>query len=99
MDSDYKILWTNESISNLESILNYLTIRWTQREIDYFRNRLSRQLIIIQQNPYLFPVSQYTSRLRKAVLSKQITVFYEISGHTISLIYLFNNKQNIERIK
>jgi plasmid stabilization system protein ParE len=99
MASDYKIFWTNEAINNLESILNYLSNNWTQREIENFKNRLSKQIRLIQQNPYLFPISHYNYRLRKAVLSKQVTIFYELSGQIIYLVYLFNNQQDIERIK
>jgi len=99
MASDYKVYWTIESNNNLESILNYLKESWTHREIENFMNKLSKQIHLIQQNPYLFPISQYNSRLRKAVLSKHITMFYKISGQIIYLAYLFNNKQNIEGIK
>lgn len=99
MAFEYKIFWTSEAINNLDSILSYLKNSWTQRETENFKNRLSKQLILIQQNPYLFPISQYNSRLRRAVLSKQITVFYEVSGLVIYLLYLFNNKQNIESIR
>ena len=96
---NYKIFWTNEAINNLEDILDYLNNRWTQREINNFKKRLSKQISLIEQNPKLFPISQYNSRLRKAVLSTQTTIFYEISGQIIYLVYLFNNKQDIERIK
>jgi len=99
MASDYKILWANEAINNLEDTLDYLNNRWTQREVDNFKNRLSRQIGLIQQNPGLFPTSQYNSRLRKAVLSRQTTIFYEVAGQIIYLVYLFNNKQDIEKIK
>ena len=76
MASDYKIFWTDEAINNLEDTLDYLNNRWTQREIDNFKRRLSKQIGLIQQSPGLFPISQYNSRLRKAVLSKQTTIFY-----------------------
>ena len=99
MVSDYKILWTEEAINNLESILDYLNTCWTQREIDNFKRRLSKQLRLIEQNPLLFPISQYNSRLRKAVLSKQTTVFYEISGQLIYLVYLFSNVRETGQIK
>ena len=99
MASDYKIFWTNEAINNLEDTLDYLNSRWTQREIDNFKSRLSKQIGLIQQNPGLFPISQYNSRLRKAVLSKQTTIFYEVTGQIIYLVYLFDNKQDIEKIK
>ncbi len=36
MDSDFKVVWTDEAIDNLESILDYLDHIWTQRETDNF---------------------------------------------------------------
>jgi len=99
MASDFKILWTNEAINNLESILDYLGKVWTNREINNFKKILSKQISLIEQNPYLFPASNYNSRLRKAVLSKQTTIFYEVTGQIIYLVYLFNTTQNIEKIK
>ena len=98
MASDYKIFWTNEAIKNLESILNYFEDRWSQREIENFKKRLSKRIELIEQNPKLFPVSQFNPRLRKAVLSKQTTIFYELCRQTIYLVYLFNNKQDSKRI-
>jgi plasmid stabilization system protein ParE len=99
MDSDYIIYWTDEAISNLESILDYLKNSWTQREINNFKKKLSKQIDLIEKNPKLFPVSRYNSRLRKAVLSKQTIIFYELSGQVIYLVYLFNTKQSVEKIK
>ena len=99
MTSEHKIFWTHEAINNLEEILEYLKNRWTQKEIDNFKKRLSKQIQIIEQNPKLFPKSQFNPRLRKAVLSSQTTIFYEVKNQTIYLAYLFNNKKDIERIK
>ena len=98
MAFDYKILWTDEAIDNLESILDYLNNHWTQREVDNFKLRLSKLISLIQHNPELFPFSPYNSKLRKAVLSTQTTIFYEVSGQLIHLVYLFDNRQDIERI-
>ncbi len=47
----------------------------------------------------MFPVSNYNSRLRKAVLSKQTTVYFEIRDGMIYIAYLFVNKKDINRIK
>jgi len=74
---DYKLFWSKESISNLDSILAYLESEWTNREIANFKRKLSKQLELIEKNPRLFPVSDVQPRLRKAVLSKQTTIFYE----------------------
>jgi len=99
MGSDYKIFWTDEAISNLESILDYLKSKWTQKEINSFKKKLRRQIELIEKNPKLFPLSKYSKKLRKAVLSKQTTIFYELSGKIIYLVYLFNTRQDPKKIK
>jgi len=96
---DYKLFWSKESISNLESILSYLGSEWTDRELTNFKSKLSKQLELIQKNPRLFPISDVQPRLRKAVLSKQTTIFYEIKDYEIRITYLFNNRMDIARIK
>ncbi len=98
MGSDFKVFWTDEAIKNLQSIMDYLDCQWTQREIDNFKKKLAKQIELIEKNPKLFPVSEYNPRLRKAVLSKQTTIFYEIADRMIYLVYLFNNRQDIEKI-
>lgn len=96
---DYKIFWTQEAIDNLESILEYLSANFSNQEIDKFKKKLSKQIELIQKFPQMFPVSSYNTKLRKAVLSKQTTVFYEVKENVIHLVYLFVNYQDIEKIR
>ena len=95
---DYKLHWSDEAIRNLEEIIDYLSYKWTQREIENFKVKLGRMLDLIHSNPQIFPVSDYNPRLRKAVLSKQTTIFYEVNEDRIYLAYLFVNKKDIGRI-
>jgi plasmid stabilization system protein ParE len=96
---DYKLVWTYEAINNLEEILDYLITNWSQKEVVQFKYKLSKQIDLILQFPKMFPVSDYNQKLRKAVLSKQTTLFYQIKGEEIYLVYIFVNTRNIKRIK
>jgi plasmid stabilization system protein ParE len=96
---DYKLHWSEESIRNLDEILEYLRSEWSQKEVSNFKRKLSKQLDLITKNPMLFPVSNYNPKLTKAVLSRQTTIFYEIKGQIIYLAFLFVSRKNIERIK
>lgn len=95
----YKIFWTEEAIRNLEEILDYLLSRWTQREVNNFKVKLSKQIDLIGKNPKLFPISTFQPRLRKAVLSKQTSIFYEIKDDMIYLAYIFVNFRATDRLK
>jgi len=83
----------------LENILDYLEQNWTEREIDKFKRKLSHQLETICRFPFIFPQSEHQKRLRKAVLDKHITVFYEIKYKNIFIAYIFGNRQSISRIR
>jgi len=96
---DYKIFWAEEAIQNLEEIIDYLSTAWTQKEVNNFKLKLAKQLDLIKRNPRLFPKSVFQSRLRKAVLSKQTSVFYEVKDNPIYLIYLFVNYKNPEKLR
>ena len=95
----YKIIWTDEALRNLDEILDYLKLEWTDREILQFKRKLSDQLEIIKKYPFIFPKSDRKPRLRKAVLSKQTIIFYEVQGFQLNLVYLFQTKMNPKKIK
>ncbi|MFO7756437.1 MAG: type II toxin-antitoxin system RelE/ParE family toxin [Bacteroidales bacterium] len=96
---DYKLRWSKDSIADLEDILSYLSKNWSERILNNFKKKLSLQLDLIAQNPLMFPQSTYNPELRKAVLSKQTSIFYKIKDNTIFIVHIFVNTQNIQRLK
>ena len=96
---DYKLRWSDESVKNLEEILDDIKSKWTDKEIDKFKSKLSHQLDLIVQNPYMFPASTVKNGLRKAVLSRQTTIFYQIVDDIVYMAYLHINKRDISNIK
>ena len=95
---DYKLFWTDEAIRNLENILDYLIENWSQREVTLFKQKLKKHLELITRFPSMFPRSDYNPILRKAVLSKQTTVYFELKDNMIYIAFLFVNKRDINRI-
>jgi len=47
----------------------------------------------------VFPVSIIQARVRKTVLSKQATIFYEFKNSVVYLVYLFNTTKNPNKIR
>lgn len=94
-----KLHWSEEAVSNLESILEYLGQNWSAKEIADFKQSLGLQLDLIVKNPFMFPISNHIPRLRKAVLSKQTTVIYEVKGKAVYLAYLHVNRKDIKKLK
>lgn len=99
MKNTYKIIWSDEALKKLAGIIEYLDLRWTAREIRNFSRLLDRQINLIQMNPELFPTSSTSNGLRKAVLTKQTTIFYRFDDLKIKNVTLFDNRQNPLKMK
>ena len=98
MESIYKILWSDEALKNLKLIIEYLENNWTQKELTQFAKLLDKRLALIEHNPYSFPLIDNYSNLRRSVLSKQTSIYYQIIGQNVRLITLFDNRQNPEQL-
>lgn len=98
MKNTYKLIWSNEALVSLKSIIAYLEEHWTKKEIKRFARLLDKQLHLIEQNPFTFPRSDKWEEFRKSVLTKQITIYYKIVGYEVRIISVFDNRQNPEKI-
>lgn len=98
MENTYKIVWSDEALQNLQKILDYLDEIWTIREVRKFVKQLDNRLQLLEQNPFSFPVFIQSTKLRKSVLTKHISIYYQIVDQNIRLISIFDNRQNPKRI-
>ena len=94
MKNIYNIIWTREAVNNLDDITEYLLDFWSEREFKIFIEKLEKLLALISDTPTIFPASKKRKNLRRAVLSKQTTIYYSVESDAITIISLFNNRRN-----
>jgi plasmid stabilization system protein ParE len=99
MRSGYKIEWTVKSIKDLKSINNYLTKKWTEREIIKFYMLLEKRLELISRNPDAFPSSNVRMNVKRCLLSKQTSIYFEVKRENILILSLFDNRKNPKALK
>jgi plasmid stabilization system protein ParE len=99
MKSGYKIDWTVEALNNLDDIIDYLTNRWTDLEIGNFYKLLDKRLELLSKSPHAFPDSEVKANVKRSVLSKQTTIYFEIKTNSIVILSLFDNRKNPESLK
>jgi plasmid stabilization system protein ParE len=83
----------------LENIFLYVEAKFSER----IRKELAKKIYdcckLIENNPELFSFSDYNNSLRKCVVSKQTTVFYQIRKDNIVVVSVFDTRQNPKKIK
>jgi len=89
----YKIKYSNLSIITLNQNALFLNSNWSERSVIKFINKVDKIVLLIVNNPEIFPKWR-SSAIRKLVIVKQITMFYEIKKDTINILLFWNNYQN-----
>lgn len=88
-----KIIWTAEAKYTFYKNRNYLLHNWSYEISLKFVENTLRTISLITQNPHL---GKYKMDLKCNVvlISKHISLHYEISNDSIVLIIFWDNRQN-----
>jgi len=93
-----KIEWSLEASSNLDSIVDYLEKKWTEKELQTFRNRLKKQLSLIAESPELYKLSSRRQGLRECQITRHNTLFYKHDDDSLYIVAIFDNRQNPDKL-
>jgi len=99
MKSGYKLFWSDKALVDLQNIINYLIENWTQKEIQNFARQLDKRLELIAINPRLFPKTTKRKDVRKSVLTKHTVIYYEAKGSVVTIVTLFDPRQNPKKLR
>src|SRR5438045_2244145 len=84
--------WTDRSISDSLVIKKYLEKEFSQKEIENFYKLLEAFENIILSFPRLYPQSTKNKKIRRAVLSKELSVFYKLSRDKVIVLAVLDNR-------
>ncbi len=79
--------------------LSYLMIKWNDRIVERFISRTDEIVKNIKVNPLLFPRSISFKKYHKAIIHKNISLYYRIDISKIYIILFWDNRQNPKFLK
>lgn len=91
-----EIKLSKRAAKTLDNLLIYLENEWSAKVKNNFIRKLDKTLKQIDFLPDSFPESVEITGLRKCVVTKQTTIFYNYSDNTINIVTIFDNRQNPE---
>lgn len=96
-DKAFHIHFTKRSLSDAEAIKEYLLYKFTQREVANFYHLLEIFESVVVAFPELYPKSSINAKIHRAVLSKQLSVFYTIAKYKISVVAILGNRMSVSK--
>lgn len=71
-----EVIWSPTAEQDLESILDYLQHKWSNRIINKFINKVDANISVILEDPKIFPIINEKLKIRKSVITKQKVFTY-----------------------
>ncbi len=96
---EYKVLTSSFANYTFTENVIYLDEFFTTKEIESFVDAVESTLLVLQKNPYAFPIYSENCNYRKALIVKQITLFYEVIGNEVFLLFYWNNKKDPKELE
>jgi plasmid stabilization system protein ParE len=90
----FTIRYTKRADADAIIIKNYLLYKFTQKEVDHFYQLLGTFEKVIVAFPELYTLSINGKNMHRAVLSKQLSIFYRISKNRITINSILDNRMN-----
>jgi plasmid stabilization system protein ParE len=87
------------AIFKLEMILGYLEDEWSETSRDKFLSLFNQKVILIRRFPQLYQISKKDQKLRKCVVSKHVSFYYEVNDDAIHIITISDNRQDETKLR
>jgi plasmid stabilization system protein ParE len=89
-----KIFWTIRAEKKFEKIIQYLLDTFGEKSARVFTKKVFMFLEILVDFPELGSIENIDRGIRGFTLTRQVNIFYSVSGEKIFLLDFFDNRQD-----
>jgi plasmid stabilization system protein ParE len=89
-----KIYWTKRADKKFDQILNYLYEEWGENIAKAFIKKVYEFIDILSEFPEIGTLENREKGIRGFTITKQVNIFYRISGDKVILLTFFDNRQH-----
>lgn len=93
-----EIVFSNRAEANLDKMIAYLEANWPAKTKMDFLAKLSEQLYLIVEMPFLYPASELKKELRRCLINKNVALYYRVEKTRIVVITIQDTRINPENL-
>ena len=93
LEKIYKVVFSDTAVDTFEAIFDQIESRWGERTAKKFETKAFRTLDILSKKPLIFKGIKAHSNVRKGLIDKNCSFFYEISSSQIQILFFWDNRQ------
>jgi len=84
---------SERAVESFDAICAQINERFGEKYERRFEKNTIKTLELISQNPYLYQASKFDPTIRRALIDKISSVFYEVRQDRIKVLFFWDNRQ------
>ena|SRR6185437_5074849 len=93
-----EVVLTPIAVSDLDSVVDYLTNKWGLIVTNNFIERFEKVTILLSENPKMFPFFNEPKHLQKCIVTKHNILYFIETDDKITIITIFDTRQDPEKL-
>jgi len=89
----YPVVYSNEATETFEALKQQLHNRWGVEYVLEFEERTMEVVERIQLTPFIYQATETDKNVRKAIIHKNCSMFYQIRDNWIDILFFLDNRQ------
>jgi plasmid stabilization system protein ParE len=94
----YRLNWTRRATETYNQNLDYLALNWEEKVYSDFVSRVDVVINNITRYPKMYVLIDSNRSIYRCVVTKHISLFYQVTEDVISLLVFWNNFQQPEKL-
>ena len=90
-----KVFWTPDAERTFDNVIDFILVKWTGKEVKKFTAATTKVIKQMAKNPEMF-VSSESQQIRKAVITKHNSLYYQVKKDSIHLLIFWDNRKDPE---
>ncbi len=90
-----KVFWTPDAERTFDNVIDFILVKWTGKEVKKFTTATTKVIKQMAKNPEIF-VSSESQQIRKAVITKHNSLYYQVKKDSIHLLIFWDNRKDPE---
>jgi len=87
------IFYTPKSRETLLSVFNFIENKFGSHSAKAFLTKADKTIQLMSTQPYMFKAAPIGEHIRIAHISKQTSLFYQVTERSINLLFFWDNRQ------
>ena len=87
------VVFSIEAIETFEAIQSQIRERWGQSAVAKFERRTVKIVDTISKSPLIFQSIRENPNIRKGIINRNCSFFYEIRRNRIEVLFFWDNRQ------